>query len=286
MEKEFAKQFGAKWDFVEKKWYMDENDYEIEKQNIMWSRIDTQTNRSQDKEKVVNDHLSTIPMEPVSQFNNMNASKKINNLLIFDLETNGLPRYVKSNIYPNYLDKKRYETCRIVQMSYILCDSKHFNIIDSKSFIIKSDGFRITNPEYHGITDEISQSKGVDFLSIVKELLPILQLSDCIVAHNLQFDSNTLKSELARYELKEVLNEMNKKSEVCSMQVTRSMVGAVNKKNHRKNPNLAELFKFSTGNEISNAHNSEYDTLHLYQSLKALKEQGKLCVLDYVNKLN
>ena len=46
--------------------------------------------------------------------------------LIIDIETTGLPnrKGLKFGENPSYLDNNKYDSCRIVQISYMLCDNK------------------------------------------------------------------------------------------------------------------------------------------------------------------
>jgi DNA polymerase III epsilon subunit-like protein len=84
------------------------------------------------------------------------------NVLVFDLETNGLPirkpgYYDKmSDAYYNYKKNKAYDNCRIVEIgwSYIEgFDKDKIDLENVKSCIRKPTDFNtITNSEFHGIT--------------------------------------------------------------------------------------------------------------------------------------
>ena len=58
--------------------------------------------------------------------------------LVIDTETNGLPdmRNMKYGDYPLYTDLEKYNTARIIQISFMLCDEK-FNEIEMHDYIIK-----------------------------------------------------------------------------------------------------------------------------------------------------
>ena len=77
--------------------------------------------------------------------------------------TNGLPD--KTNVpfgtFPKYNEIHRYNSARIVQLSFMICDD-NMNELEKFDFIIKNNdkhSFNITNPEFHNITNEISQNK-------------------------------------------------------------------------------------------------------------------------------
>ena len=58
--------------------------------------------------------------------------------LIIDIETTGLPnrKELKFGEYPLYSDNTKYDNCRIVQISYMLCDNK-LEKIEMNDYIIK-----------------------------------------------------------------------------------------------------------------------------------------------------
>ena len=132
---------------------------------------------------------------------------------VFDTETTGLPKtseisYDKLQLWPY-----------IVQFSYIIYDTDTFKIIKIVDYIIKLPENMKINEEsikIHGITDEISQRKGVYFNEMVKELAEDFQGVECMVAHNINFDLNILKIELMR----EIVKNQNNS---CQM-YTRSIV--------------------------------------------------------------
>ena len=76
--------------------------------------------------------------------------------LIIDIETTGLPnrKELKFGEYPLYSDNTKYDNCRIVQISYMLCDNK-LEKIEMNDYIIKVN-FNIPNINFHGITNKIS----------------------------------------------------------------------------------------------------------------------------------
>ena len=97
-----------------------------------------------------------------------------------------------------------------------------------------------------------------------------------IFAHNSNFDLNILKSELHRYGLNDILNEVNKKTIVCTMKETKFIVNIPDKYGVGiKDPSLAELYKAINNENISNAHNAKYDVINLQKTIKKLFELGK-----------
>ena len=62
--------------------------------------------------------------------------------LIFDTETNGLPICPCYGVFPNYTDLSKYNSSRIVQISYIITDSS-FDKLEESDDIIKLDGIKL-----------------------------------------------------------------------------------------------------------------------------------------------
>jgi DNA polymerase-3 subunit alpha len=196
--------------------------------------------------------------------------------LIIDTETTGLPERVNPNIRinPNYKNINKYDNCRVVQLCFMLCD-ENLQKIETKNYIIKKNGFDINNSEFHGITNEISNNNGIDFNIVCNDFLNYLTKISHIIAHNIDFDINVLKSELFRIGKQNIIDEIDKKILFCSMINTTNIVNC-----NGRYPSLAKLYKFSTNNDITNAHNAEYDVINLHEALVCLQNQNKLFIKD------
>jgi DNA polymerase III epsilon subunit-like protein len=116
-------------------------------------------------------------------------------VLVFDTETTGLPS--TRIINPDTLDLWPH----IVQFSYLIYDTDLNDIIETHDSIIKV-GEHIIIPEdsiqFHGITNEISNLKGVAIENILNKFFKHLQTVDQLVGHNVSFDINMVKVELLR----------------------------------------------------------------------------------------
>ena len=118
-------------------------------------------------------------------------------ILFFDTETTGLSK--TRELSYAVLDKWPY----IVQFSYLIYDDQNNNnnLIKIRDHIMKLPAtFQMDqeNIQIHGITNEISQKKGIHFENIIEEVVKDFQSVDLIVAHNLEFDLNLLKIEMMR----------------------------------------------------------------------------------------
>ena len=190
--------------------------------------------------------------------------------LIFDTETNGLPICKSYSEFPCYTDLSKYNSARLVQISYIITD-RSFNKLEESDDIIKATDFKIENTQFHGITDEISNSKGIPFIEFAQKFNNSLDFIDTIIAHNIKFDINVLRAELYRHNLLDIIIKLDSKQMICTMQYTKYIVCSKFKSGTGiKDPSLKELYQFFMKKEITNQHNSKYDTFNLWSIVKKM----------------
>ncbi len=193
------------------------------------------------------------------------------------IETTGLPNNqgLKFGENPSYQDNNKYDNCRIVQISYMLCNSK-LEQIELNDFIIKVN-FDIQNSNYHNITNEISITQGIDFNLFCNELYQTLKKCSHIISHNINFDINVIKNELYRIMRNYIINEINNKKLICSMKETafRNIINI-----NQKYPSLKELYTFATYKEITNQHNSKFDVINLHEALQQLQYNNIFIIND------
>jgi DNA polymerase III epsilon subunit-like protein len=194
-------------------------------------------------------------------------------VLVFDTETTGLPKIRELTIYS--LNFWPY----IVQFSYIIYDDITNRILKIKDYIIKVPVDVIISDEsikIHGITNEISQNKGVDIKYIFDEFMLDFENVDMIIAHNLDFDLKMIKAEIMRkihseliyFEKELYKNYFNliehSKKYLCTMQESIDLCGiqAINSRGtYIKFPKLSELHFKLFNNIPNNLHNSLNDVL-------------------------
>jgi DNA polymerase III subunit alpha len=169
-----------------------------------------------------------------------------------------------------------------VQICCMLCSSKDLSQIDFKNILIKTDGFDILNSNIHGITFEKSVLEGVEFArAIESDIAPILKRANYLVAHNSDFDTNILKSELFRYHQLDTLAHFENMHVVCSMKATKQLVKAKSSNNRLKMPNLKELYEFATKKEMTNHHDASFDVINLHEAIKILLETNALAKSEF-----
>ena len=200
--------------------------------------------------------------------------------LFLDTETTGLPdtHNLRWGEYPYYKKLDKYSNARIVQFSMLISDNK-YKFIDVKDYIIKREEFDITNEKFHGITNEISDNLGISFDVVAVEIFyENLKKVSHIIAHNVAFDVGVIKSELYRRNLQYIIDEIDKKTLLCTMKHMKPILKIINQYGNYKNPSLNEIYKFNFNKDIENAHNSLYDVLNLH---KVVEHMYKNKTLNY-----
>ena len=212
--------------------------------------------------------------------------------LVFDTETTGLPE--TKIICQETLSKWPY----IVQLSCIIYDDEKNDIVESKDYIIKIPSkinISDESSKIHGITNEISQTNGLDIKNVLVELFDLFRSSDIIIGHNILFDLNMIRVELLRiiYYHNDYLIEKEKlekfklnlhylnnlKNIYCTLQESINLcnIQGISKlgKPYLKYPKLIELHQklFETiPNNLHNSYNDILVTLRCYAKMKYNKD--------------
>ncbi len=136
----------------------------------------------------------------------------MNTVLVIDTETTGRA----PEGYKSVSNSKLWSTCRVVQIAWTLFNADGTKI-SSEVYIVKPDNFKIPNHEFHGITDKIAASTGLDIHQVFEKLNSVLDKSGKLVAHNMAFDDAVIQSELHRYKKKDILNKWKNAQKECTM---------------------------------------------------------------------
>jgi DNA polymerase-3 subunit epsilon len=167
--------------------------------------------------------------------------------LFFDVETTGLPQ--SFNLPSTYVDYWP----RIVSFAYILCDSQN-EIIERGSFLIKPDGFTIPKSaeKIHGISTEKALELGIPFDQAISKLKRLLDLSEIIVGHNIEFDIKVLDSEFYRFDHSLPAKKL---PYICTMKSSAAYCDLPD----GKWPTLLELYNKLFGKDFDGVHNPSFD---------------------------
>src|SRR6056300_1862676 len=172
--------------------------------------------------------------------------------IAFDFETSGLPEGRRNvEVTPETL--KCYDTCRAVSLSAARF-SHRGRLLDTFDSIIIPEDFTISERsiEVHGITEEYAKRKGRPFIDVFLDFMKFIgPRTKTIVAHNAQFDTSVLKSEMLRHNINmDLIKDLNIR---CTLKLY--------KERFLKPIRLGVLYKDIFGEEFENAHNSLADCI-------------------------
>lgn len=177
-----------------------------------------------------------------------------NRYIVIDTETTGLPQSMSFGVYPEYTDLEKYKNARMIQICWAIYNNNKLE--ELQNYIIKPQGFEITNSHIHGITNKMAQ-KGDTCKDVLEKLCLSLNKVKHVVGHNIKFDINIILSELYRNKMYNTITKLQEKKTVCTMMSSISLKvdGLL------KVPKLINLYKFLFGKEFQNQHNAKYDVL-------------------------
>jgi DNA polymerase III epsilon subunit-like protein len=222
------------------------------------------------------------------------------NILIFDTETSGLLPKGKLLVNENL-----HLFPHTVQFSWIIFDQQQNKIIKIQDYIIKlPENFHLSeeNIKIHGITNEMSQSKGVDISVAIDEFIKDYYISTFVVAHNLDFDLKIIRADMMRIlsggcnensakKYKKFIDElkistkfyctMEESIDLCDIKMTNDKG-----KEYKKYPKLSELHYKLFQSVPKNLHNSLNDVLVCLRCFyKMTFEKDILELSDELNNL-
>lgn len=234
----------------------------------------------------------------------MHQLKKYRNVLIFDVETTGLipkrdpitKRMPTLNEMPN-----------IIQLSYII-----YNVVDCQitqiynSYIKLNESIKINEKitELTGITQEKCNSSNVTMSDALISFYNAYLKCDCIIAHNIAFDSSMIKFEIERNyseiekTVPQILNLFNplfekikNKDIYCTMKESIHICNIMKTdakdetKKYKKFPTLKELYETLFRNTPANLHNSLVDVLVCLRCFLRIKMHQEIHDVKYNHML-
>lgn len=212
--------------------------------------------------------------------------------IVYDTETTGLPaskdaKMTSTELWPH-----------IVQLSYLKYDSER-NEIEEKDYIIKLPENVVMdekNIAIHGITNEVSQTKGVNLVPIIDEFMNDITDVDLLIGHNLEFDLKMMVVELLRIidksndevvqqtysEKMEKLYSLNKYYCTMKNSINICKLPSPYKKysNEYKYPRLDELYTHLFGIKPQKLHNSLNDIIVTFRCFYKLYFDQDICEIN------
>ena len=187
--------------------------------------------------------------------------------LFFDTETTGLPRNFKAPV------SDLFNWPRLVQLAYLYYD-KEGNLISSRDYIIKPDGFIIPRDasRIHGITTEVAAAKGRSLQYVLNDFHQLISDAKCLVAHNMNFDEKIIGAEFLRNGME---NPFPSKNKICTMQSTVDFCAIPGYYGY-KWPRLSELHYKLFKTNFDEAHNAAVDITMTAKCFWELQRRGEL----------
>lgn len=173
--------------------------------------------------------------------------------IVFDTETTGLPK--NYNASPEDLDNWP----RIIQLAYSIYDESGKEV-KRVCKLIKPDGWVIPREEFwlkNGYSTEENEKNGVPLKEVLEEYTADRLACHYAIAHNMNFDSKIIRSEMFRYGIK---TEFTAKK-ICTMMKTISFcnISHTNGRKGKKFPQLIELHRKLFNADFQGAHDAGND---------------------------
>ncbi len=176
-------------------------------------------------------------------------------MLFLDIETTGLPEQPMRNMYYNYKDKEKYDKSRVIQLCMQLYDEEKKLKSEIYEYIKVDYEIPEESTKIHKITNKECELMGKSFDEIGLKMLYILQNTELIIGHNINFDINVLASELYRNGLERVAEKLFYKKRFCTMKQ------AKNYNINEYKPKLSKLYNILFNKEIEGAHDAKSDVI-------------------------
>ena len=177
--------------------------------------------------------------------------------ITFDFETSGLPKGNNPDARRNLSD---YDTCRAVSLSAARFSDKGI-ILDTFDKIVYPEDFEISarSTEIHGITKEKALEEGVPFAEVFVGFMKFIgSHTKTVIAYNLNFDINVLRSEMLRDDMNmDLIEDLDFR---CALQLARRSYLNVDLSVPRPY-SLVNIYKVLFGYGFADAHNSLADSI-------------------------
>lgn len=174
-------------------------------------------------------------------------------ILFFDVECNSFPKFTANSTGSDL------KTGRVIALAWELC-TMYGETVDEYAGLIYPDGWEVPKEPFwivNGYSTELCMERGHRIQFILPALSRYMDLAEYHICHNYKFDSRVIFAEMRRYNLMPKLDREH--TPFCTMQSTKYIVGAKDKRNYIKYPQLKELYQFLFNEPMEGAHNPQYD---------------------------
>lgn len=186
--------------------------------------------------------------------------------LFFDTETTGVPKNYKAS--PMEVDNWP----RVIQLAFAAFD-ENGELITSNCDLILPDGWEIPNEKFwidNGFSTEKSKANGIRIETSLDFFINLMQESEYLIAHNLNFDMPIVQAEMVRAGMK----SEKKLKKFCTMLSTTDIC-QIPHANGRgfKWPKLEELHAYLFHSNFEGAHDALNDVLATAKCFFELKKR-------------
>ena len=191
-------------------------------------------------------------------------------IIFLDTETNGLPNWGVPSSDPSQP--------HVTQLAAELCVEETGETLMAMDMIIRPDGWEIPQElqELTGITMERAMREGRPAGEVMATFFGMWSGADLRAAHNESFDMRMLRIEIMRdpflsmqavggipfadyWKSAPAYCTQGNSVKICNLPPTPKMVAA--RRKGPKSPNLAEAYKFFTGEDLVGAHDAKVDIM-------------------------
>lgn len=195
--------------------------------------------------------------------------------LFYDTETTGVPVWNSPSEDP----------CQphIIQIAAELCDESNGKTIDQLCVLVQPDGWEIPDEivQLTGITNERAARDGVPIQDAMRTFLALWRKATFRIGHNESFDMRMVRIEMMRqldhddpfhdqWKGAPAFCTQSKSTKIVNLPPTEKMLAAGRKT--PKSPTLSEAYRYFTGNDLADAHDTATDvmaTKAVYYGIKA-----------------
>lgn len=186
-------------------------------------------------------------------------------ILIFDTETNGLPKNWNAPI--DDLDNWP----RLIQLAYLLMNDDGVILKESNLFV-KPSGFSISqeSTDIHGITTDFANQNGKSIKKVLLNFKQAVLRANSLVGHNIDYDEKVICAESHRIGISLGITQKNK---ICTMKRSTDYCKIPGSYGY-KWPNLQELYNKLFKKQLKQTHNALDDVKITAKCFIELRRKG------------
>lgn len=195
-------------------------------------------------------------------------------ILAYDTETTGI---IKGSDYTNP------SAPFLASIAMILYDSEAHRIVSSFNAAVQPEGWSMPEEagRVNGLTDEYLHKVGIPSAVVIPTVIALASRAELCIAHNIEFDTKIIAAALWRHLMTEcddtiahaVIGQWLKTPSYCTMQASKAVVNALDKRGRIKFPKLIETYEFFFNRELDRAHSANADAVAVLEIYMALQKQ-------------